>query len=740
MELVISLLCAVACVCASERTLPSSILSYDTLSHRSAAVKRQAGAGPVLLDLHFRNMTLELMPSRAVFKSDVRLSAPYDPSTFHRGIVSGLPQSRVYGHVVDGLFDGVITTSEGEFHVESASKYFDDPQSFHSIVYRSVDVAYPRQSCASQAVFDRLLHTQSRSSGSSMGVRPEEEVEGGRRRKRQLDDRFCSLLVAVDHLFLASVAGNSPAAAMSEVVTIISAVRDIYSATDFDNDGTVDQIQPIIAEIRVLDGTEPGYRYGSRNIGVNDFLDLWSQEDHTGFCLALLLTYRDFADGVLGLAWVAEPPPGNRGGICEERVNLPSGVRSLNTAITSLLNFGVRQPRPVTIITVAHEFGHNFGSPHDSTSMPQCTPGAGAGGNYIMFSQATDGSQSNNNDFSPCSRQSINSVLQSSRSDCFTADGAFCGNGVVEAEEECDCGSRCDSLSCCTSDCTLTPGSVCSPPELCCIDQCEFAEAALVCRNTTQCGEASQCTGNSSTCPAQRQRPDQTLCNNGQNVCVEGDCVGSLCTTVGLEECQCSEEPLRCHICCTLRDQCVSSINSNLGFPGEFIEAGRACSNFQGYCSQEHNCITIDNEDLLDDLRNIFTLNTLNKIVAFLSVYWYVPVIVVVALAVLILLLHFTYRKRKPIQRRLSSVRRGSVRRGGGASQTDSAPSHSSSSSNAPREISQREALVRLRRFFPTAEADTMTGVLQVSRTESKAVRRLLDLGYPLRRLPIPQA
>ena len=127
-----------------------------------------------------------------------------------------------------------------------------------------------------------------------------------------------------------------------------------------------------------------------------------------------------------------------------------------------------------------------------------------------------------------------------------------------------------------------------SPPELCCIDQCEFAEAALVCRNTTQCGEASQCTGNSSTCPAQRQRPDQTLCNNGQNVCVEGDCVGSLCTTVGLEECQCSEEPLRCHICCTLRDQCVSSINSNLGFPGEFIEAGRACSNFQGYCSQEH--------------------------------------------------------------------------------------------------------------------------------------------------------
>ena len=42
------------------------------------------------------------------------------------------------------------------------------------------------------------------------------------------------------------------------------------------------------------------------NIGVEKLLELNSEENHDDVCLSYVFTYRDFADGVLGLAWVGE--------------------------------------------------------------------------------------------------------------------------------------------------------------------------------------------------------------------------------------------------------------------------------------------------------------------------------------------------------------------------------------------------------------------------------------------------
>ena len=52
--------------------------------------------------------------------------------------------------------------------------------------------------------------------------------------------------------------------------------------------------------------------YSPEYIGVEKFLDIISLEPTSSvekdrFCLSHVFTYRDFEDGVLGLAWVAEP-------------------------------------------------------------------------------------------------------------------------------------------------------------------------------------------------------------------------------------------------------------------------------------------------------------------------------------------------------------------------------------------------------------------------------------------------
>ena len=279
------------------------------------------------------------------------------------------------GHILDGVFDGIIHSKHGQFHVERANKFFGSPQMFHSIIYRDIDVQTPENSPSTCGVKGALLERLKQLSSHAVPLSDDREALYGTdtssRMKRNTinGNLFCPIRVAADHLFLANVGGGSIVNTMSDIVSVIASVQAIYRQTDFINsDGMSDNIQPVVVKLEILEQSMPGYRYGANNIGVNDFLDLWSQEDQNAYCLALLLTYRDFDGGVLGLAWVAQPPGGNRGGICEQRVRLSAGNRNLNTAIVTFLNYGQMQPRSVSTITIAHEFGHNFGSPVSQSS------------------------------------------------------------------------------------------------------------------------------------------------------------------------------------------------------------------------------------------------------------------------------------------------------------------------------------------------------------------------------------
>ena len=109
--------------------------------------------------------------------------------------------------------------------------------------------------------------------------------------------------------------------------------------------------------------------------------------------------------------------------------------RSLNTGIITFVNYNSRVPPKVSELTLAHEIGHNFGSPHDYPA--ECRPG-GPLGNFIMYSSATSGERQNNNKFSHCSINNVTQVLSAvfnseGKENCFQEDnGPFCGNKIVE--------------------------------------------------------------------------------------------------------------------------------------------------------------------------------------------------------------------------------------------------------------------------------------------------------------------
>lgn len=132
-------------------------------------------------------------------------------------------------------------------------------------------------------------------------------------------------------------------------------------------------------------------------------------DNYTDYCLAYTFTARDFADGTLGLAWVAKLTS-SVGGVCERRQSIKGSSKSLNSGIVTVVNYQSRVPEIVSQLTFTHEVGHNFGSEHDPKD-EKCSPGKDNGGNFIMYRSATTGREKNNRNFSECSKDQMGPVL-----------------------------------------------------------------------------------------------------------------------------------------------------------------------------------------------------------------------------------------------------------------------------------------------------------------------------------------
>ena len=132
----------------------------------------------------------------------------------------------------------------------------------------------------------------------------------------------------------------------------------------------------------------------------------------------------------------------------------------------------------------------------------------------------------------------------------------------------------------------------------------------------------------------------------------------------------------------------------------------------------------MNNNNILDSLSELFSIESVLLFKDWLAQYWYIPIIIVIVIIVLAILLHFTYRRKKDDIKDLarSTMRRGGANKGKGRRQ----------GSHRIQKIMPQQALTRLKRLFPTVDVDILKEIMINSKSEEKAVERLLDAGFPL--------
>ncbi|XP_063683981.1 ADAM 17-like protease [Bolinopsis microptera] len=184
--------------------------------------------------------------------------------------------------------------------------------------------------------------------------------------------------------------------------------------------------------------------------------------------------------------------------------------------------------------------------------------------------------------FSPCSRTAIASVLKY-KSSCFLERStSFCGNGIIEEDEECDPGPDNRSDACCTEQCNFTAGSVCSDHNSDCCADCQFAGTTRVCYsndgNTLDsingCIAEKRCSSNSAVCDVITHKPSNSSCFDEGKCDATGECL-DFCQAKGEELCR-GEGNETCYW------MCVNAENGTCSNKYSMLPNGKPCPN--GVC------------------------------------------------------------------------------------------------------------------------------------------------------------
>ena len=181
----------------------------------------------------------------------------------------------------------------------------------------------------------------------------------------------------------------------------------------------------------------------------------------------------------------------------------------------------------ITGYILAHELGHSFGLSHVNDGKRRCPC---RNGQCIMDPVVKFGFHV----WSECSLNFIGNHFALGAYGCLNnipdptsvVFGSGCGNSIIEAGEQCDCGFRpnCKSKCCNPYTCRLFLNATCDIG-VCC-ENCQLLGEGVICREKSgECDLPDVCSGTSPYCPQNIYKEDGTSCLGGLAYCYEGACI-----------------------------------------------------------------------------------------------------------------------------------------------------------------------------------------------------------------------